>query len=161
MERVIPSPYEWAGGFEAIQDLFKAFYTRVPLDPVLGPVFAGMPAEHFETVAHFVSEVLGGPKSYTAEGHHSHSTMVAKHLNRHLTQEQRQRWMALLLETADRQGLPDDPEFRSVLVGYLEWGSRIAVLNSTATDNPIDPKAPMPTWGWGEVKGPYVPSSSG
>jgi truncated hemoglobin YjbI len=43
MDRVIPSPYEWAGGFEAIQALFKAFYTRVPLDPVLGPVFAGMP----------------------------------------------------------------------------------------------------------------------
>jgi truncated hemoglobin YjbI len=45
MDGVIPSPYEWAGGFEAIQALFKAFYTRVPLDPVLGPVFAGMPAE--------------------------------------------------------------------------------------------------------------------
>jgi hypothetical protein len=28
-----------------------------------------------------------------------------------LTPEQRQRWIALLLETADRQGLPDDPEF--------------------------------------------------
>jgi len=151
----IPSLYAWAGGIERILALFRAFYARLPSDPVLAPVFSGMPAEHFETVAHFVSEVLGGPNSYTVDGRHSHSTMVAKHLNRHLTQEQRQRWMSLLLETADELALPDDPEFRSALVSYLEWGSRIAVLNSNSTENPVDPAAPMPKWGWGEVKGPY------
>jgi hemoglobin len=153
----IPTLYEWAGGIDPITALFKAFYARVPSHPVLGPVFAHMPAEHFETVAHFVSEVLGGPPLYSGEGHHSHSTMVAKHLNRHLTQEQRRCWIALLLETADEQGLPDDPEFRSALVGYLEWGTRLAVINSNASDNPVDHDAPMPKWGWGEVKGPYTP----
>src|ERR1700761_6833900 len=84
----VPSLYAWAGGIDRIQGLFQAFYAKVPADPILGPVFAGMPAEHFETVAHFVSEVLGGPTLYTDERPHSHSTMVAKHLNRHLTQEQ-------------------------------------------------------------------------
>jgi hemoglobin len=54
-------------------------------------------------------------------------------------------------------GMPDDPEFRSALVGYLEWGSRIAVINSAVVENPIGPSAPMPQWGWGEVKGPYIP----
>jgi hemoglobin len=156
-EAQIPSVYQWAGGIDRIRALFKAFYSKVPADSLLGPVFAGMPAEHFETVAHFVSEVLGGPTLYTDDARHGHSTMVAKHLNRHLTQEQRGRWMSLLLETADEQGLPDDPEFRSALVGYLEWGSRLAVLNSNSSENPIDPTAPMPKWGWGEVKGPYTP----
>ena len=151
----VPTLYEWAGGIDRIRELFKAFYTRVPTDPILGPVFAHMPAEHFETVAHFVSEVLGGPKLYSGEGRRGHSTMVGEHLGRHLTQQQRQRWMALLLETADDLKLPDDPEFRSALVGYLEWGSRIAVINSSQTQNPIDHKEPMPKWGWGEVKGPY------
>jgi hemoglobin len=159
MSAKVPSLYEWAGGIGKIAALFQAFYDRVPHDPVLGPVFAGMPREHFSTVAHFVSEVLGGPTFYSGEAHHSHSSMVAKHLNRHLTQEQRRRWMSLLLQTADELGLPDDPEFRSALVGYLEWGSRIAVLNSSATDNPIDTSAPMPKWGWGETKGPYIPNS--
>ena len=84
--------------------------------------------------------------------------MVAKHLNRHLTEQQRKRWIALLLETADARGLPSDPEFRSALVGYLEWGTRIAVINSSSSDNPVGPSAPMPTWGWGEVKGPYRPN---
>src|SRR5882724_1072941 len=139
-----PTLYEWVGGAEPIEALFKRFYERVPGDPVLAPVFSDMSAEHFRTVAHFVSEVLGGPTLYTGDGRHSHSTMVAKHLNRHLTQEQRRRWISLLLETADEEGLPDDPEFRSALVGYLEWGSRLAVLNSNTAENPVDPAAPMP-----------------
>lgn len=153
----IPALYDWAGGSERIELLFMKFYERVPADPILGPVFSQMPPEHFRTVAHFVSEVLGGPKLYSGDGHHSHSTMVAKHLARHLTDEQRKRWMTLLLDTADQLKLPDDPEFRSALVGYLEWGSRLAVLNSATSDNPIDSQAPMPHWGWGEVKGPYTP----
>jgi hemoglobin len=153
----IPTLYQWAGGVERIEALFKAFYARVPSDPLLGPVFAKMPIEHFQTVAHFVSEVLGGPKFYSGDGKRGHSTMVAHHLNRHLTQEQRRRWISLLLETADDLELPDDPEFRSALVGYLEWGSRLAVINSSASENPIGPAAAMPKWGWGEVKGPYAP----
>jgi len=116
-----------------------------------------MDPAHFQIVAHFVSEVLGGPKLYSGDGQHSHSSMVAKHLSRHLTEVQRKRWIALLLETADELKLPDDPEFRSALVGYLEWGTRIAVINSAISDNPIDANAPMPTWGWGETKGPYTP----
>ena len=153
----IPTLSEWAGGIGAITALFKAFDDRVPSHPVLGPVFARMPPEHFQTVAHFVSEVLGGPPLYSGDGRHSHSTMVAKHLNRHLTQEPRRSWIALLLETADEQGLPDDPEFRSALVGYLEWGTRLAVMNSNSSENPVGHDAPMPRWGWGEVKGPYTP----
>ena len=31
---------------------------------------------------------------------------------------------------ADDAGLPDDPEFRAALVGYLEWGTRLAMHNS-------------------------------
>jgi hemoglobin len=80
--------------------------------------------------------------------------MIQQHLNRHLTQDKRRRWVELLLETADELGLPEDPEFRSSLVGYLEWGSRLAVINSQPGAT-VDQDAPMPKWGWGEVKGPY------
>ncbi|MQQ99297.1 group II truncated hemoglobin [Glaciimonas soli] len=156
-QKKIPTLYEWAGGIESIETLFMKFYERVPGDAILGPVFADMPSHHFKTVAHFVSEVLGGPKLYSGDPSHNHSTMVAKHLARHLTDQQRKRWIELLLDTADQLRLPDDPEFRSALIGYLEWGSRIAVLNSATSENPLDESAPMPTWGWGEVKGPYIP----
>jgi hemoglobin len=153
----IPSLYEWVGGIERLEVLFMRFYARVPGDPILGPVFAEMPPDHFKTVAHFVAEVLGGPALYSGNGTHGHATMVAKHLGRHVTNEQRKRWMTLLLDTADELNLPDDPEFRSALVGYLEWGSRLATINSTSIENPIDTKTPMPKWGWGETKGPYQP----
>jgi hemoglobin len=153
----IPTLYEWVGGIQRLETLFMKFYERVPADPVLAPIFAEMPAEHFRTVAHFVGEVLGGPPLYSGDGNHGHATMVAKHLGKHLNNEQRKQWMALLLDTADQLALPDDPEFRSALVGYLEWGSRLAVLNSASEENPIDTSAPMPKWGWGEPKGPYQP----
>jgi hemoglobin len=151
----IPTLYQWAGGVERLEALFMRFYERVPDDPILAPAFATMAAAHSRTVAHFVAEVLGGPALYSGDGTHGHSTMIAKHLGRHLTNEQRKRWMTLLLDTADELKLPDDPEFRSALVGYLEWGSRLAVLNSATAENPIDKQAPMPRWGWGETKGPY------
>jgi hemoglobin len=157
MEVKTPTLFEWEGGMDRIEALFSAFYDRVPADAVLGPVFAQMSKDHFRIVAHFVGEVLGGPKLYSADGLHSHSSMVAKHIGRHLTNEQRKRWVSLLLDTADELRLPDDPEFRSALVGYLEWGSRLAVINSSTAQNPIGSDAPMPKWGWGEVKGPYAP----
>lgn len=151
----VPTLYEWAGGAERIEELFRVFYEKVRKDEILAPVFAGMPREHFEVVGHFVAEVLGGPKLYSGDGKHSHATMVGKHLGRHLTEVQRQRWMGMLLGTADELKMPDDPEFRSALVGYLEWGSRIAVINSDTAENPVANSAPMPSWGWGETKGPY------
>ncbi len=35
-----------------------------------------------------------------------------------------------LSEAADEAGLPADPEFRAALMGYAEWGTRLAVHNS-------------------------------
>lgn len=64
--------------------------------------------------------------------------------------------MSLLLETADEVKIPDDPEFRSALVAYLEWGSRLAVINSQPGAD-VNSNSPMPKWGWGEARGPYLP----
>ena len=145
------------GGHGRMEELMKLFYERVLKDELLEPLFRHMPAGHPEHVAQFVTEVFRGPALYTGERKGSHALMVAHHLNRHLTEVQRKRWVDLLLECADAIGIPSDPEFRSALVAYLEWGSRIAVNNSNATDNPISDEAPMPVWGWGEPKGPYRP----
>lgn len=149
----IPTLYEWLGGIDALNRLTTRFYEHVHQDELLQPVFAHMAADHPGHVAAFLGEVLGGPAAYSAQ-HGGHPHMIRQHLNRHLTQDMRRRWVGLLLATADELGLPDDPEFRSALVGYLEWGSRLAVINSQAGAT-VDEHAPMPHWGWGEVKGPY------
>jgi hypothetical protein len=47
-----------------------------------------------------------------------------------ITEQQRFRFTSLMRLAADDAGMPNDPEFRSALVAYLEWGTRIALGNS-------------------------------
>ncbi|MDR7251396.1 hypothetical protein J2X46_000368 [Nocardioides sp. BE266] len=54
---------------------------------------------------------------------------------------------------ADEADLPADPEFRAAIIGYLEWGTRLAMENSQAGATPPQ-HAPTPRWGWG-VAPPY------
>ena len=152
-----PTLFEWAGDMQTFEHLFDTFYKKVLQDDLLGDVFRHMSPEHSRHVAHFVAEVFGGDKLYTTGDGGSHAAMIRKHLAKKLSEEKRQRWMQLLLQTADEVGLKSDPEFRSALVGYLEWGSRIAVINSQLPiDTPVG-NEPMPVWGWGPPGGPYQP----
>jgi hemoglobin len=152
-----PTLLDWMGGAEKLEQLMERFYQRVAADPLLAPIFASMSPQHVEHVSAFIAEVFGGPKTYSEQlgGHHA---MIRKHLGRALTEQQRQRWMNLLLECADEVGVPSDPEFRSAFVGYIEWGTRLAVINSQPGAQ-VSGEAPMPAWGWGETGGPYIPSS--
>lgn len=156
----IPTLYEWAGDMKTFQNLFERFYEKVLRDDLLGEVFRDMSPKHVRHVAHFVAEVFGGEKLYTTEDRGSHSKMIGKHIGKMLSEEKRQRWMQLLIQTADEVGLKDDPEFRSAFVGYLEWGTRIAVINSQLSENPMQLNEPMPNWGWGETGGPYIPNDN-
>lgn len=152
-DKSIPTLFEWAGGMPALDRLTERFYEHVRDDELLAPIFAHMSANHPHFVAQFLAEVLGGPTTYSAErGGHPH--MIRQHLEKHLTDEQRRAWMDLLLRTADEVGLPADPEFRSALVAYVEWGTRLAVINSQPGAAAVE-GAPMPHWGWGIPGGPY------
>jgi hemoglobin len=147
---LVPSLYEWAGGAEALERLFTTFYAHVAENPVLAPVFAGMNPDHPKHVAAWLGEVFGGPKLYS-ERRGGHPHMIARHLGRALTETQRRAWVSLLIDTADEVGLPADAEFRSAFVGYLEWGTRMALMFSQpGADATVH--EPMPGWGWGEVR---------
>ena len=126
MAASVPTLYEWAGGEPALLRLTEVFYERVRADPVLAPVFAQMPHDHPQHVATWLGEVFGGPPRYTEE-HGGYPHMVAKHLGRALTEEQRLRWVQLICAAADEAGLPSDPEFRSAFVAYIELGTRLAL----------------------------------
>jgi hemoglobin len=152
-----PTLLEWMGGLPKLRQLTSVFYGRVPHDPVLAPVFANMSPAHIEHVADFIAEVFGGPKTYS-EQRGGHPAMVRKHVGRALTETQRKRWMTLLLECADEIGIPDDPEFRSSFIAYIEWGTRLAVINSQPGAD-VSGEPPMPAWGWGETKGPFNPGA--
>jgi hemoglobin len=155
--KTIPTLYSWAGGNESLEKLTTVFYAKVAKDDLLQDAFKHMDTNHPKHVAHFLGEVFGGPKHYTENDNGSHARMIAHHLGKMLTEAQRKQWMLLLLESADEIGLANDPEFRSALVGYLEWGSRLAIINSNTNENPVNEGEPMPKWGWGETGGPYQP----
>jgi hemoglobin len=81
--------------------------------------------------------------------------MLGHHRGLSITAAQRFRFASLMSLAADDAGLPDDPEFRSALVAYLEWGTRIAHANSQPGAQVVE-HAPLPRWGWGEAP-PYQP----
>jgi hemoglobin len=147
--QVTPTVYEWAGGAEAFERLTALFYRKVHEDSLLAPVFAHVRPDHAHHVALWLAEVFGGPDRYSRE-HGGYPAMMRHHLRLAITEPQRRQWVQLLSATADDAGLPADPEFRSALIAYLEWGSRIGMANSRAGAEP-PPEAPVPRWGWGEA----------
>jgi hemoglobin len=137
----VPTLYEWAGGRDALERMIGYFYDRVERDDLLSSLFpGGVSAAHREHVTTWWCEVFGGPAGYT-ERLGGYPAMLAHH-----------RDLGLAADDAD---LPSDPEFRAALVGYLEWGTRLAMHNSQPGADVV-PQAPVPRWGWG-VAPPYQP----
>jgi len=91
------------------------------------------------------SEVFGGPAAYTDELGGC-ERMLNKHLRLGITDEQRFQFASLMSLAADDAGMPNDPEFRSALVAYLEWGTRLAFGNSQP-GAAVAAHAPVPRWG--------------
>lgn len=149
----VPTLYDWLGGLPALRAMTTRFYGYyVVNDPILAPVFAGMDPGHPDHVAIWLAEVFGGPNTYTTErGGYPH--MVRRHIDRALTEQQRARWVALMGLAADDAGLPTDPEFRSAFISYLEWGSRLALINSQPGATP-PMRMTVPRWDWGTAGPP-------
>jgi hemoglobin len=150
-----PTIYEWAGGREAFERWLNTFYDLVEQDELLAPAFGGEVSEgHRRRATTWWCEVMGGPPGYS-EDHGGYGAMLAHHRDLGITGEQRLRFVTLLSRAADESGLPADPELRAALMGYAEWGTRLAVENSAPGAKPAE-HAPVPRWGWG-VAPPYRP----
>jgi hemoglobin len=154
MEDNIPTLYEWAGGSAAIERWVSAFYELTLQDDILRPFFEHMSPEHRHYVALWIGEVFGGPKEYS-EIHgkmKGHGRMIKAHLQYPIPEPARMRWIQLMSQAADIEKIPDDPEFRSAVMAYFEWGTR---MQQVFMVNPVPDESPMPTWGWGERK-PFI-----
>jgi hemoglobin len=151
-----PTIFEWAGGRPAFARWLNRFYDLVEAEaPEIAALFGErVSREHREHVTDWWSEVMGGPPVYT-EKRGGYERMVDRHRGLAITSEQRLTFVTLLSRAADDAGLPADPELRSALMGYAEWGTRLAVHNSQPQAE-VAPHAPVPRWGWG-VAPPYRP----
>jgi truncated hemoglobin YjbI len=148
-----PTVFEWVGGLPALERMTRIFYEKyIPQDDLLTPVFANMAADHPQRVAAWLGEVFGGPKVYSGQ-YGGYTRMISQHLGKGITEEKRVRWVELIHKAAQDAGLPNDPEFASVFNSYIEWGTRLAVENSTAGAHPPE-NMPMPHWEWNTASGP-------
>ena len=150
------SIYEWAGGGDAFARWLNRFYDLVEREsPSIAALFGGrVSVEHREHVTDSWVEVMGGPAVYS-ERRGGYAHMLGRHRSLGITSEQRLEFVTLLSRAADDVGLPSDPEFRAALMGYAEWGTRLAVHNSQPGAEVVE-EAPVPRWGWG-VAPPYQP----
>jgi hemoglobin len=116
-------------------------------DAELARLFGGrVSEEHRRNVTAWWCEVMGGPDRYTTD-HGGYEHMLAKHRGLAITPELRLRFVTLLSRAADLADFPDDPEFRAALMGYAEWGTRLALHNSqpgadVAEHAPVPPYRP-------------------
>jgi hemoglobin len=159
MADATPTICVWAGGREALARWLNRFYDLVEAEaPDIAALFGGQVSnDHREHVTDWWTEVMGGQATYT-EKHGGYEHMLARHRGLAITSEQRLAFVTLLSRAADDTALPADPEFRSALMAYAEWGTRIAMYNSQR-DAKVVAHAPVPRWGWG-VAPPYTPPKS-
>ena len=125
-------------------------YSRIHLplaDPILNALFTERVPTHVDHLTWFTAESFGGPDRFTRELGFQHIIDVHRHLE--ITDEQRDRFVALYLESLDEAGLPDDEPFREAVRSHVEFGARVAQQNSWAeTDADLHPIRAVPRWKW-------------
>jgi hemoglobin len=139
--------YEHAGGDEALHQLETIFYDKALNDPVLRTVFTHRVPAHVDHLTWFTAESFGGPGRFTSEVGFEHIIDVHRHLK--ITDEQRDRFIALYLEALDEAGLPADQPFRDAVREHVEFGAQVAQQNSWAgTDAELHSIRAVPRWQW-------------
>lgn len=155
----MPTLYEAAGGEEGIHRLEDRFYTSVLADPLLQPLFGQGQPQHVEHLTWFTAESFGGPDKFTTELGFQY--LIDVHRGLKITDEQRDRFVALYLAALDDAGLPADAPFRQAVREHVQFGVHVAQQNSwAATDADLHPIRAVPNWTW-PTPTPDQPISSG
>src|ERR1700743_1475906 len=139
--------YEHAGGDEGLHRVEHLFYAKALAAPVLRALFTKRVPTHVDHLTWFTAESFGGPDRFTRELGFQYLIDVHRHLK--ITDEQRERFVAVYLESLDEAGLPADAPFRQAVREHVEFGSRVAQQNSLAeSDAGLNPIREVPAWNW-------------
>lgn len=146
------SLYEHAGGDDALHRLEELFYDKVLADPLLKRLFPERMPTHVDHLTWFTAESFGGPDRFTSRLGFQHLIDVHRRLK--ITDQERDRFVALYLEALDEAGLPEDAAFRQAVREHLEFGAHVAQQNSLAeTDAELHPIRAVPHWDWPPADG--------
>ncbi|MGX7669998.1 group II truncated hemoglobin [Plantactinospora sp. DSM 117369] len=143
-----PSIYEYAGGEPAFLALAAAHHRRCLQDPVLNHPFshADRNPEHVARLASYWVEVFGGPPRYS-ESYGGHSAMLGIHAEQGMEPELGDRFVRCFAQAVEDAGLPEDPEFRASLLGYLRWAVD-EVFEYGPPGSRVPAELPVPRWSW-------------
>jgi hemoglobin len=149
MEAMVETLYEHSGGDVALHHLEELFYDKVLADPVLQDLFTERVPTHVDHLTWFTAESFGGPDRFTRQLGFHYLIDVHRHLK--ITDEQRDRFITLYMESLDEAGLPDDERFRRSVQSHLAFGAKVAQQNSWAeTDADLHPIREVPRLSWEE-----------
>ena len=141
--------YEHAGGDEGLHRLEERFYAKALADPVLKTLFTKRVPTHVDHLTWFTAESFGGPDRFSRDLGFRY--IIDVHRDLHITDEQRERFVAAYLESLDEAGLPDDEPFRQAVREHVEFGAGVAQQNSWAkSDAELHPIREVPHWNWPE-----------
>jgi hemoglobin len=141
--------YEHAGGDDGLHRLEDLFYDKVLADPVLRSLFTERVPTHVDHLTWFTAESFGGPDRFTRQIGFRY--LIDVHRQLRITDEQRDRFVALYLDSLGESGLPDDEPFRKAVQSHLEFGAQVAQQNSWAeTEADLHPIREVPRWSWEE-----------
>ena len=140
--------YEHAGGDDGLHRLEELFYEKALADPVLRTQFTERVPTHVSHLTWFTAESFGGPDRFTRELGFQYIIDVHRRLDS-ITDEQRERFIALYMEALDEAGMPDDEPFREAVRQHVEFGAQVAQQNSRAeTEADVYPLHKVPHWDW-------------
>jgi hemoglobin len=141
------SLYDHAGGDQALHRLEELFYDKALADPLLRRLFSERVPTHVDHLTWFTAESFGGPDRFTRNLGFEYIIDVHRHLA--ISDEERERFVALYLEALDEAGLPNDEPFRQAVREHVEFGAKVAQQNSRAeTDSELHPIREVPRWQW-------------
>jgi hemoglobin len=120
-------------GEETFQKLVAAFYSQVPADDILGPMYRGRDlAAAEQRLRGFLIYRFGGPQDYIAE--RGHPRLRMRHAPFHITEAARDRWLQLMTSALDSTPMPGQP--KEILRGFFTSTATFLINRLAETPGP-------------------------
>jgi hemoglobin len=144
----MPTVYEAMGGEEAVQNLARAWHTRVMADEIVSHAFShGFHPEHTERLAAYWAEALGGPTRYS-DCFGNEGTVVRMHSGNGPHEEMDRRAIACFDEALVDAGLDGHDRLRQVLHNYFEWATTTTMSRYHQSEQEVPEGLRIPKWSW-------------
>jgi hemoglobin len=140
--------FEHVGGEETLRKLASAFHHAVMDDPLLAPLFAYSGPRHAENLTKYFTEVFSGPALFTEElGGFEY--IKNRHARLRITEEQRTRFVELMLRAGEEVGLPTDERFQTAWRTWVDRAAGFSMKASHLTDEQLAAvHSSLGRWDW-------------